>query len=47
MDDDGSVEVAGWGAGVDAVTLAVSAAVLVTVCGAMCRKVRQLAAAPP
>lgn len=45
--DDGSVEVAGWRAWADAVSLALVAAVVVTVCWVMYRNAREVAAAPP
>lgn len=44
--DDGSVEVAGWRAWADAVSLASVAIVVVTVCWVMYRKPREVAAGP-
>ncbi|WP_353953182.1 hypothetical protein V6K52_07060 [Knoellia sp. S7-12] len=46
IDDDGSVEVAGWRAWADAVSLALVAVVVVTVCWVMYRNPREIAAGP-
>jgi hypothetical protein len=45
--DDGTVEVAGWRAWADAVSMALMAAVVVTVCWVMYRNARKVAAASP